>query len=280
MRFLVFLAVACWGCGSQQQPRLSICAIFKNEAPWLKEWLVYHRDVLQVDHFYLYNNDSSDHYREVLEPFIQEGVVELFEWSSADPAHCMEGPGMDAPWSAAQLGAYNDCLKKRALGRTDWVAMIDIDEFIVPVRGVSSFYALLRRAAEQKKGTVTLAWRIFGTSDVEDLQEGELLTEKLTWRGEEGHPWHQQVKSIHRPEGVSFCAIHTAVVMEPHFGSRSLPAEEVRIHHYWTRTGRYCAEKRKMSTESHPQFFADLHQVEDWTIAQYLPLLEQRMRGL
>ena len=40
---------------------ISICAIFKNEAPFLKEWLEFHL-MLGIDHFYLYNNNSEDDY--------------------------------------------------------------------------------------------------------------------------------------------------------------------------------------------------------------------------
>ena len=38
---------------------VSICAIFKNESMYMKEWIEYHR-IIGVDHFYLYNNFSSD----------------------------------------------------------------------------------------------------------------------------------------------------------------------------------------------------------------------------
>ena len=250
--------------------------MFKNEAKWLPEWLDYHRNVLSVHHFYLYNNESSDDYAQVLQPYIEDGIVELFDWGSDDPKHLAYGAFMDAPWSAAQLGAYNDCLKKKALGKSDWVAMIDIDEFIVPVKGVDSFYSLLTRAAKKGKGTVSLVWRVFGTSDVEELKEGELLTEKLVWRGADCHRWHDRVKSIHRPEGVAFCFVHFADKMEPGFGSKTLDPEVARIHHYWARTENFCKQRRKNSKDLSPVFFDELHAVEDRTICQYLPLLKEK----
>ena len=37
----------------------SICAIFKDEARFLREWLEYHR-LIGIEHFYLYNNFSTD----------------------------------------------------------------------------------------------------------------------------------------------------------------------------------------------------------------------------
>ena len=33
----------------------SICAIFRDEGTYLKEWIEYHR-IIGIDHFYLYNN--------------------------------------------------------------------------------------------------------------------------------------------------------------------------------------------------------------------------------
>lgn len=240
----------------------------------MREWLAYHRDVLGVTHFYLYNNESTDNYKAVLQPFIDEGVVELIEWDSADPSHITQGAFMDVPWAGAQLGAYNDCLKNRALGQAQWVAMIDIDEFIVPVNGVKSFYKLLENAERHKKGTVSMHWRVFGTSEVEDLVEGELLTEKLTWRAKDDLPWNRLVKSIHRPEAIDFCLIHIAEKLKPHFGAKTFKPDQVRIHHYWARTERFCFDKRKRTKETEPEFFETLHQVEDRTILQYLPRLK------
>jgi hypothetical protein len=40
---------------------LSICAIFKDEAPYLQEWIEFHR-LLGVEKFYLYNNNSRDNF--------------------------------------------------------------------------------------------------------------------------------------------------------------------------------------------------------------------------
>ncbi|MBR2734192.1 MAG: glycosyltransferase family 2 protein, partial [Selenomonadaceae bacterium] len=38
---------------------LAIAAILKNEGHYIKEWLDYHL-LAGVDHFYLYDNDSTD----------------------------------------------------------------------------------------------------------------------------------------------------------------------------------------------------------------------------
>ena len=58
---------------------LVICAIFKNEVPYMREWIEYHLHV-GVEHFYLYNNNSTDGYLDVLQPYVEKGVVTLTEW--------------------------------------------------------------------------------------------------------------------------------------------------------------------------------------------------------
>ena len=39
--------------------KIAVCAIFKDEAPYLLEWLAFHK-MIGVDLFFLYDNDSSD----------------------------------------------------------------------------------------------------------------------------------------------------------------------------------------------------------------------------
>ena len=61
------------------QYELSIGAIFQNEAPYLKEWIEFHK-LVGVEHFYLFNNCSTDDYLAILQPYIESGEVDLFQW--------------------------------------------------------------------------------------------------------------------------------------------------------------------------------------------------------
>ena len=36
--------------------------------------------MIGIEHFYLYNNNSEDDYRTVLNPYIERGLVTLIEW--------------------------------------------------------------------------------------------------------------------------------------------------------------------------------------------------------
>ena len=105
--------------GRKQKPKkyyVSFCSIFKNEAPYMKEWIEYHL-LVGVDHFYLYNNNSTDNYLEVLQPYIDKGIVTLTEWP--------EVPG--------QITAYKH-FYETFRNETNWVSFLDLDEFICPKR--------------------------------------------------------------------------------------------------------------------------------------------------
>ena len=93
---------------------LSVVAILKNEAPYLKEWLDYHL-LAGVDHFYLYDNESPDNQAEVAAPYVEAGLVDYFP----------------APGKAAQMFTYYDAVKRfKFFSR--YIAIIDGDEFIFP----------------------------------------------------------------------------------------------------------------------------------------------------
>lgn len=257
--FLTLLCLLSFSCSSSHKHRLAICAMFQNEAPWLKEWITYHHKVLGVDHFYLYNNDSTDDFMKILQPYIDNGMVELIDWSSNDPSHWVTEINYLVPWIAVQVNAYKDCLKNRALGKSRWVALIDIDEFIVPAKGVKSFYETIRSLEKKGKGSIQMFWRCFGTSDIEALKEGELMVENLVWRSHDDHPWNTLFKSIHRPEAVTTLNPHGADKLKKPYRRYTLPREQATIHHYWTRTEQVCLEKRNLSKSLNPEFFENLH---------------------
>ena len=67
--------------------QLAICSIFQNEAGYLKEWIEFHR-LLGVEHFYLFNNLSTDNFHSVLAPYVKNKVITLIEWPYPDFRQC------------------------------------------------------------------------------------------------------------------------------------------------------------------------------------------------
>ncbi len=140
--------------------KVSICAIFKNEALYLREWIEYHK-IVGVEHFYLYNNNSEDDYQTVLAPYIADGSVTLTQWSQ----------------NQAQMQCYHDGIE-RFKGETEWLTFVDIDEFIVP-NTTDNIYDFLKPF--QKKRPVVIAyWKMFGTSGMLNRDTSGLVTKDLT----------------------------------------------------------------------------------------------------
>ncbi len=58
---------------------LAVVAIMKCEGHYVKEWLDYHL-LAGVDHFFIYDNDSPDNQREVVQPYIDAGLVTYIDY--------------------------------------------------------------------------------------------------------------------------------------------------------------------------------------------------------
>ena len=122
--------------------RLAVCAIFKNEARWIEQWLEFH--LLQgVERFYLYNNNSTDDWREVLRPYIEAKIVAVQEW----------------PLHPAQANAYNHCMRWRK-NEAQWIAVIDLDEYLYAID--KSLPQLLENYEDAP--ALVVNWIMFSTS--------------------------------------------------------------------------------------------------------------------
>ncbi|WP_420421050.1 glycosyltransferase family 92 protein [Simkania sp.] len=204
------------GLFKKYEHELAVCAIFRNEAPYLKEWIDYHHDILGATKFYLYDNESTDEYLSVLRPYIENGLVELIEWDSTEEHAIYVAKVCTFPWAPYQIAAYTDCCKNRALNKVRWLAVMDIDEFIVPTKNLQSFHKLLKSASKpnlkkflknpfkmrRPAGCIKLHWLMFGTSKIWDIEKGERLTDKLTYRVEEDYITQINTKCLYRPEAV------------------------------------------------------------------------------
>ena len=110
--------------------KIAICAIFKDEAPYLLEWIAFHR-MVGVDLFVLYDNGSTDGGTDLVRRSSFAHNVTIIEWN-------------DQP---RQISAYRHFHANYAKDFT-WAAFIDLDEFITPVTGSSIRYILVRKVYE------------------------------------------------------------------------------------------------------------------------------------
>lgn len=138
---------------------VAICAIFKNEAHNMKEWIEFHK-IIGVDHFYLYNNFSNDNYLEVLNIYIDKGLVTLIDW----------------PIEKGQMKAYEHCFANFK-EECNWVSFLDLDEYIIPIKTESIKKWLEKRTIFP---CILVYWKMFGTSGIIENNEQILITEQYT----------------------------------------------------------------------------------------------------
>lgn len=138
---------------------ISICGCFKNEARFFKEWIEYHQ-MIGVEHFYLYNNNSDDNYQEVLQEYIDKGVVTLEQY----------------PEVPVQPGAYQHWYKTYR-HETDWVTFLDMDEFYVPLKH-DTLTGWLK--THDRYPLLLVYWKMFGTSGIMKHDESKLCAEQYT----------------------------------------------------------------------------------------------------
>ena len=138
---------------------ISLILIFKNESPFLDEWLCHHMN-LGVNHFYFYNNNSTDNYKDTLSSYIKKGLVTLIDWP--------EYPG--------QYSAYRHWYDNFRF-ESEWVCFLDADEFLCPMEEIK-----LQPLLQQYKiyPVILMYWKLFGTSGVMNHDYNKLVTEQYT----------------------------------------------------------------------------------------------------
>ena len=278
----------------------AIGAVFRNEARYLAEWIEFH-ELMGVEHFFLYDDESTDNFLEVLQPWIDKGSVTLRK---------AEGRG--------QFSVYDHCLRHGAR-RSRWIAFIDIDEFLFSPTG-QTLPEVMERYADYPG--VFVHWLLFGSSGHKTAPPGGTIRNFTKTIGVEGSI---RDRFVHEPgtdksQRVTGRAIHGKSIVDPraivwagvHFPRRKLlwghvvterferpqrpwPAgtpftcDILRINHYWTRSIEEFQDKLKRgffrqdpnvvrSLERHLERESQLNQVEDREILRVVETLQQANR--
>lgn len=169
---------------------LGICAIIKDEDPFLDEWIAYHMH-LGVDAFHLYDNGSRIPLQQSLRKF------DALRSKAAITIYSARGKRM-------QMLSYNNCCR-RTKEQCRWIAFIDVDEYIVP--GQHDSIPGMLKEFEPYAG-LAMNWKSFGTGG-HKLRPAGLQLENYTRALSDGHSLNTHVKSIVNPSNAK-------VFLNPH----------------------------------------------------------------
>ena len=163
---------------------ISLCMNFKDEGPYLKEWVDFHL-CTGIEHFYLFDNASTDGGSEILKPYRDAGIVTLHT-SEKNPIKPM---------------AYEYTLKTYG-NDNRWIGFLDCDEFLVPAK-IDDVKEILEEF--EKYPALAVNWKLFGAAGKKKKPPG-MVTENYLLRRDEKkntehpayHPSH--IKSLVDPQ--------------------------------------------------------------------------------
>jgi hypothetical protein len=224
-------------CGVTRPCKTLVCAIVKGEDAYLDEWIAWNLAV-GFDDIKLYDNNGDGVDRQARFGRTNETLN-----GASHKIWVQKWPGQKQ-----QLIAYADCLCTHGPSY-DWIALFDVDEFLV-LRGAHASIEDVLSEMPEDTAALTVSWRLFGADGKTKYEPGCVIDRFFACNPSiDHHP-----KSIVRPSRV-FADMkdpHVAVVREAGFSNRfanhalfswtaeqSVREDAARIavlHHYFTKS--------------------------------------------
>ncbi|WP_312189732.1 glycosyltransferase family 2 protein [Leclercia sp.] len=160
---------------------IAVGAIFKNEYPYITEWIAYYK-LLGFNKFYIVDNISDDGSSELLTKLHENGEITRIEYQT------IEG-------TKPQIHAYNLILDK-AQHECEYITFIDADEFLCFADSNQGIHDLIHfMNSKENIGGVALSWCMFGSSHA-ILPGNGLITERFDHRAEKSSNLNIYYKSF------------------------------------------------------------------------------------
>jgi len=190
---------------------LSILAIFKNETMNLKIWLE-HYLWQGAEHFYLIDNGSTDNPLNILQEYIDKGIVTYYY----------------LPERYKQMKHYAYVFDKENLKvKTKWLAVCDLDEFFY---GVDKKLTTKIKSLENQYDYILCNWQMFGSDG--NIEHPEDIRTSITHREEK---FHTNSKYIFKPyiiKNSSSIWIHHLINVKLNKTRIRIANNLIRLNHY------------------------------------------------
>ncbi|KGN45734.2 hypothetical protein Csa_005102 [Cucumis sativus] len=191
---------------------MCICTMLRNQAQFLKEWVIYHAHI-GVRRWFVYDNNSDDD--------IEDVIASIFSVKHNISRHIW-------PWIKTQEAGFAHCAL-RARDSCKWVGFIDVDEFFYLPSGLSLLDVLRNQAKNVSVGEIRVSCHSFGPSGLTQMPP-QGVTVGYTCRKATA----ERHKSIVNPEVLNSTLIN--VVHHFHlrdgFHYMNLERSEMVINHY------------------------------------------------
>ena len=237
---------------------LAVVAIMKNEAPYVKEWLDYHI-LAGVDHFYIYDNESTDNFKEVLQPYIDAGIITYTFY----------------PGKCRQMEAYMDAVNKfRFFSR--YMTFIDADEFIFPQNNKNIIEVADEIFQNQPNiSGLVMNWQVYGSNFQEKADYSKGVLERFTRRAAKTNTTvktianPRKIKLFHQPHVPQYfenCqSVNEDGKFVPSFINDPPTVNKIMLNHYHKKSFEEYENKVRHGMADH---FKNLRDVKNFTHEQ------------
>jgi hypothetical protein len=211
----------------------------KNETKYIPEWIEFHL-IQGVDHFILYNDNSTDGFYEILDSYIKEGILEVRTF----PEHLTRQDNI-------LFWTMNHCIDEQK-NKTKWAFFHAIDEFLFLKDG-GNLVDFLKKY--EPYGALGVEWEMFGPSGHIDMPNDLVINSYTKAERDLSH----HIKTIFMPEHtISYGGNpHTVMLngmstvnerftplgLSP-FNNQDPGFDKIKLHHYWTKSRNEFIEKR------------------------------------
>lgn len=114
----------------RKEHEMCVCTMLRNQARFLREWIMYHAEI-GVQRWFIYDNNSDDNIQDILESLGHNYNITRHVW----------------PWIKSQEAGFAHCAL-RARDLCEWVGFIDVDEFFYLPENMSIQHVLRQQTSE------------------------------------------------------------------------------------------------------------------------------------
>lgn len=160
-----------------------IGAIFKNEGPYILEWIAYHQTI-GVNKFYIVDNVSNDSSSQMLCDLHTLGIINRIEYKNENGVK-------------PQLPAYKKIIENLT-DDDEFIAFIDADEFVHLNDPNGTVDSIINIFNDNDIGAVALNWAVYGSSSCIIPRNDSLVIERFDHRAPQDYPTNNHYKSVIR----------------------------------------------------------------------------------
>ncbi|PID35996.1 MAG: hypothetical protein CR993_07480 [Rhodobacterales bacterium] len=143
-------------------PTTTLITTAKNEAPYIWEWVAYHR-LIGFNNIIMFQNDSDDGTHEIMHSLAKHDFI-TYKYNRA-------------PRGKHQVKAYWRGAAQPEYQASDWAMALDMDEFLVVRTGDGTVQSLIA-ALPDDADCAFICWKRFGSSHTYGIEPG-LVTERF-----------------------------------------------------------------------------------------------------